>query len=82
MPFGIDSRFFIPLEKKDEYTQLIEAAIEKVNLELEHPVQIKRYALVIGEHFLPQGSVEMLKTKRSELLKAAEKVIPLIYNMD
>lgn len=76
------SIIFWVTEKKDEYTPLIEAAIEKVNLELEHPVQIKRYALVMGDHFLPQASAEMLKTKRSELLKAAEKVIPSIYNMD
>ena len=64
--------------RKDECESQIDKAIENLNLTLEHPAQIKRYAVLQGG---PLGSSndEALKVKRQELLKQIESVIDALY---
>jgi long-chain acyl-CoA synthetase len=56
----------------------IDLAIEQLNLELEHPAQIKRYVLLESSSFEQEKS-ETLKIKRQELLKRVECVVEQIY---
>ena len=67
-------------QQKSEYKPLVEAAIAKVNAELEHPAQIKRYVTVAGAAVGMQGEADALKVKRSELLEAAEKAAASLYD--
>jgi long-chain acyl-CoA synthetase len=64
--------------QKDECENQIDKAIENLNLTLEHPAQIKRYAVL---QWGPLGSSneEALKVKRQELLKQIENVIETLY---
>jgi long-chain acyl-CoA synthetase len=59
----------------------IEKAIKKLNKELEHPAQIKRYVLLTEDAFPEQKNTQVsLKTKRQDLMKHTEKIIEVIYN--
>ena len=71
---------WIDKQKGNNKTQ-IEKAIEKLNKELEHPAQIKRYVLLTEDAFPEQKNAQIsLKTKRQDLLKQTEKIIEVIYN--
>ncbi len=64
--------------RKDECEIQIDKAIENLNLTLEHPAQIKRYAVLQGDS-LGSSNDEALKVKRQELLKQIENVIDTLY---
>ncbi len=59
----------------------IDLAIQRLNQELEHPAQIKRYVVLENRSF-ESGNSEALKVKRQEILKRAEKVIEEIYQSE
>jgi long-chain acyl-CoA synthetase len=64
--------------QKSLYENQIDKAIKNLNLTLEHPAQIKRYA-VLQVSNLESGNAEALKLKRQELLKQIENVIETLY---
>ncbi len=70
--------FWVDPQKCNNKT--IEQAIKKLNNELEHPAQIKRWK-ILDENLLdkPKNSNAQLKTNRQELLKQIEDVIETLY---
>ncbi len=57
----------------------IDSAVVKLNLELEHPAQIKQFVILESNKSSENKNVETLKIKRQELLKQVEDVIESLY---
>ncbi len=68
--------FWVDCQKSDCETSL-DKAVENLNLTLEPPAQIKRYAVLSSPP--DAANADALKVKRQDLLKAAETVIEELY---
>jgi long-chain acyl-CoA synthetase len=67
------------VDKPEDCKSQIDLAIQRLNMELEHPARIRQFVLLKNDVSFGIGNSEALKVRRQELLKRVEDVVEQIY---